>query len=321
MRKILACAFVGFLVLGCDEPFSPKAPYVERLVVYCVLSDQPKELYARVYTTYNPPEFDPFAVTTDTPVKGALVEIAARNNVVRFRDTVLNRLNSERYSLDLHAYVASQVAMKRGEGYVLNVRTLDGRSVSATTQIPSSGIISVYNPFVLHDPGRYQENIHINVMLSPEARGFLVRLFIEYEIATNGKRERAVKEVPQTIQLRQAPYTPVLNFPILSRRKTEGTTKSATWELITFANSAYQYAMNQIVTEHVSRELRLLRAMIVLTQADPHFYNYYNIANGFQDPHSIRADQPDYTNIRGGLGVFGSMTNDTAYVNLLRRFH
>jgi hypothetical protein len=54
----------------------------------------------------------------------------------------------------------------------------------------------------------------------------------------------------------------------------------------------------------------------VLTQVEDNLYKYYNIVNGFQDEFSIRTDLPDYTNIRGGVGLFGAMTEDSVVVDL-----
>jgi hypothetical protein len=51
------------------------------------------------------------------------------------------------------------------------------------------------------------------------------------------------------------------------------------------------------------------------TQVEENLYKYYNLANGFQDPYSIRTDQPDFSNIQGGLGIFGAMTLDSVRVD------
>jgi len=49
---------------------------------------------------------------------------------------------------------------------------------------------------------------------------------------------------------------------------------------------------------------------------EPALYNYYGIANGFRDPNTIRVDEPDFTNIAGGVGVFGGFVQDTLVVAL-----
>jgi hypothetical protein len=58
------------------------------------------------------------------------------------------------------------------------------------------------------------------------------------------------------------------------------------------------------------------RAAFVLTQVEQNLYTFYNIANGYQDQVSIRVDMPDWTNINGGLGLFGAMVQDTLFVEI-----
>jgi len=58
---------------------------------------------------------------------------------------------------------------------------------------------------------------------------------------------------------------------------------------------------------------RWTNVVFILAQVDLHLYNYYNVANAFRDPYSTRIDQPDYTNIGGGVGVFESMVHDSAF--------
>ena len=43
------------------------------------------------------------------------------------------------------------------------------------------------------------------------------------------------------------------------------------------------------------------------------FYNYYKVVRGFDDPRTVRLDLPDYSNIEGARGVFGSVYRDTLY--------
>jgi hypothetical protein len=63
-------------------------------------------------------------------------------------------------------------------------------------------------------------------------------------------------------------------------------------------------------------EVNVTRALYVLTQVDANLYTYYSVVNGFLDPYSIRTDLPDFTNITGGVGLFGAIVEDSLYVDL-----
>jgi hypothetical protein len=53
-----------------------------------------------------------------------------------------------------------------------------------------------------------------------------------------------------------------------------------------------------------------------LYEIDKNLYNYYSIANNFQDEYSIRVDMPDYTSIKGAYGVFGGISVDSVSIPL-----
>jgi hypothetical protein len=53
------------------------------------------------------------------------------------------------------------------------------------------------------------------------------------------------------------------------------------------------------------------QALFYVVQFDVALWNYYSVANMFRDKLSVRTDEPDYTNINNGTGVFGSTTVDS----------
>jgi hypothetical protein len=57
-------------------------------------------------------------------------------------------------------------------------------------------------------------------------------------------------------------------------------------------------------------------ALAIVTQVDRNLYTYMKLANSFDDPYSTRTDAPDFSNIAGGVGVFGAMVEDSMWVDL-----
>ncbi|MEK6571100.1 MAG: hypothetical protein AABZ61_07005 [Bacteroidota bacterium] len=57
--------------------------------------------------------------------------------------------------------------------------------------------------------------------------------------------------------------------------------------------------------------MRFVQAVFYLIQFDEPLWNYHNVANNLGERYSVRTDEPDYTNIKGGFGVFGSATIDS----------
>jgi hypothetical protein len=81
-----------------------------------------------------------------------------------------------------------------------------------------------------------------------------------------------------------------------------------------FPRDIYVAFLKGLASQYES--FQIISATFILTQVETNLYKYYKIANGFQDPYSIREDQPDFTNIVGGVGVFGAMVEDSVVVDL-----
>lgn len=57
-------------------------------------------------------------------------------------------------------------------------------------------------------------------------------------------------------------------------------------------------------------------AVVKVTQVDAALYDFYSISHGFNQPFTFRTERPVYTNIVGGLGFFGSASNDSLAIKV-----
>ncbi|MGB2868029.1 MAG: DUF4249 family protein [Bacteroidota bacterium] len=294
---------IGLLVLmlglACNEPFEPKGPFQKKMVVYGILNPQSDTQYVRVYSTYDPPGFDPLAVGEDTPVLDAQVMISFGGVAVQLHDTTVARDDSSRYTTGIHTFVAHPFTANSGEAYSLTVQSPTLGSASAVTTVPGHGFLTIGNPAILSSPSTFpNDDIVLTISPSQGTRGYLLRFFVEYEIQTAGKPLGQI-EVPQSSQ----------GYARLTRI---GGTSART----TFSRDTYVTTIQSVISAYGVNGIRFTRAIFYLLEVDNPLYNYYNVANGFQDNYSIRTDQPDYTNINGGVGVFGSFAVDTVVAGL-----
>lgn len=72
-----------------------------------------------------------------------------------------------------------------------------------------------------------------------------------------------------------------------------------------FGETACKAIMDRIVFEH-SFAGKFVRRTVPVTQIGEPFFDFHSITGGFNDEFSIRTDQPDYTNISGGFGLFAA---------------
>jgi hypothetical protein len=308
---LIALGFV-LAIAGCENSFDPRGPYQKQLVVYSILSNTSDSQYVRVYTTYNPAGFNPDDVTADTYVRKAVVTLVDDSATYRLRDTSVTRIDKSRYSDDIGAYIAYPCRARVGKNYRLSVASDQG-TVSGTVSIPDAGQLIPNNPFILKAPDKYgSEDITVTVRLSTLTRGFVVRLYLDYLVRESGAWVHKRDEIPTSV-LAASGTTIQYNYPKLIRRISD---VSQPWVTAHFPMTVYSAFFSAIVNKYGTDGYKMVTATYMLTQVETNLYKYYNLANGFQDEFSIRTDQPDFSNIQGGFGVFGAMTLDSVRVDL-----
>ena len=83
---------------------------------------------------------------------------------------------------------------------------------------------------------------------------------------------------------------------------------------------AYRQTLIKILTDHPHQKITFHRIVARVVQFEQGVHDYYNTVNGFRDPVSIRLDEADYSNIKGGKGVFGAYAIDSLVRDLPDNF-
>jgi hypothetical protein len=298
---------VLLLAAGCDVAFDPKGPYTEKLVVYSVLTTRSDTQFVRVYTTYNPSQHDPSENKLDTYVRNARVTLMTDSLSTILPAVVIPRVDRSRYTDDIVGYAAYPYTLRPGKTYTLRV-TSDKGNAEASVAVPSRGDVHANNPYVLKTPEKYDEDLSTRVRLSRATYGYLVRIFVEFETKLGSLVTRHREEIPSAVWTGEGDFFR-FEYPVLVRRN-----EALTYEIAYSGVNAYKACLIDLKSRYGA--ITVTGATYVLTQVDKSLYVYYNLANGFLDPFSIRADLPDFTNVRGGLGIFGSIVEDSVYVDL-----
>lgn len=314
VRKTLPLVFL--CALGCEESFTPKGPYSDQLVAYSILSPQSSIHYVRLFTTYNPPGFDPFENTESHQIANATVSIFDGTSTLVLRDTTVARNDTGRYSDSIRAFVASPLQAVRGRGYTLTITAPPFGTVTGSTVIPGAGTVELEQVTrnVFLDPLAYRSDLIMYGTPWASGVGYVIRLYLEYEVFSTDtvvKRE----EVPLRINNYKGCTSYDSEYPAIQRRSF-----NFGREFLILSNLNYRRTIIKVKKLHEGKAVNFRRAVIILSQADQHLYNYYSLVNGFQDEFSIRVDLPNYTNIQGGLGLFGSFASDSLLYNLQTDF-
>jgi hypothetical protein len=299
------------LVAGCEEPFTPKGPYSDTLVVYGILTNRSDTQYVRVYSTYNPPGVNPLGQTADIVLRGAGITVKGDAGSFQFQEQSTPRADKTRYTDDLLVYASYPFSLEAGKTYNLNVSTSEMGGVSAAVTVPKRGRIQFLNAYILNGGGSGDENIVIYGWIRELTYGVMMRLYLIYDVLEGNTWIQRQEEIPVV------DFSNVDFYPVLRRRQTSGIVPDKEQnETFVFIKTTYFDKLGAILGRYPVGGVHIKRALVVLTQVDKDLYAYSKRVNGFEDPFSIRTDLPDYSNISGGHGIFGALVEDSVVVEI-----
>jgi hypothetical protein len=290
------------------------------MVVYSVLTTESDTQYVRIYSTYNPPDNDPSENKDETSVQDAQVTIRQEGGgTFTFQPMTIPRPAS-RYPSDIVIYYSYPFRAQSGKMYTLTVSSATMGSVTAKTTVPGQGTITPVNPAALADSVHATFDFGVKAALSPEAKGFLARIYVDYlSPRVDGTYEPKRFEIPlrrDTINAYRNLYEET--FPRPRRRSTPsvapvpvGQNEYKPEESVSYSTHTFCHKVDYLYDREGC--VHFTQTVFYLIQFDAPLWNYYGVANMFQDRFSVRIDAPDYTNMKNGIGVFGSMTVDSTF--------
>ncbi|MEK6572636.1 MAG: DUF4249 family protein [Bacteroidota bacterium] len=292
------------LCIGCDVPFNPKGEYSEKVVVYSVLDLSKNVQFARAYFTYNVSGLDPRQNTMDPQIRNAsFVVIDEAGRRYAFRDTLLKRETSDRYSADVVAYYNRELVPSPGKQYSLEVIVPEYGKATATVSVPEPFSIYVNGSrarSLFADSANPCNCIEVSLFSGSGAKGHFTRFFVDYTVKKKG--EQGVtrrKEVPVSLR-KGADGSVIPIYPQPDRLL-----------FMEFPKNLFLATVDDIRASDPTAEIDIRYVTFISFAMEQNLYNYYLIARGFGDPFSVRLDAPDFTNIQNGLGVFGAVAVDS----------
>lgn len=79
-----------------------------------------------------------------------------------------------------------------------------------------------------------------------------------------------------------------------------------------YKNLLYRAALTSVAYKKYDRSKVIFKwTVFQLVQVEQNLYNYYQVAHVYNDPHSMRLDEPMFSSLRGGVGLVGAYTLDS----------
>jgi hypothetical protein len=305
---------------GCETPFDARSQLQKDLIVYSVLSNDRQCQFIRIGQTFMTPVYDTQAVSF---IANARVTVTDGLTSMTFRDTTLRETGPDGLPSLVRVYACVPFLARQGTKYQLQVEAEGFRPVQSAIQLPASPVFGLWpmTNEVLDNPSSYQndEDILFPLKLGSETHGYVARLYVVYQLLENNRWREARIEVPTALRYGEWVDSLVsLKYGLYASMKPRPSNA--------VASGAYRNRLYQLVLIHVyestprTTALVFDRVVFELLQAETNLYSYYMTVHNFGDPQSTRLDDPIFSNISNGVGLFGGYSIDSVVHRLSASF-
>ncbi|MCX7875054.1 MAG: DUF4249 family protein [Melioribacteraceae bacterium] len=295
---LLINIFLIFLSISCDDNVNPKANFKEEYVLNCVLKADTNYQIATISKSYDVDGYDPNSNKIDPFIKGATIKVYYRDSIFTFKDTSTQRSADSKYNTPINFYYIKKLKPSSYSQLKIEALLPNGKILTASTEsfflntLYFSKTVDTYPPInankIIFSWDKISgDKFESTIYFAPE-------LAIVYSKFENGNWNKYYKKVPIRY-LENSPDKPPI-YPEISVGKNS----------VSFDTLAFGVALREISKDITQRKnYKIENALFRLLILDKNLAAYYSLQKTFLDEFSVRINQPDFTNIKGGLGIFG----------------
>jgi hypothetical protein len=304
MKNYLILLFVflsASIFISCDDQVEPKADFEQVYILNCILRGDTTYQIATLSKSYEIDGYDPYINKIDPAVYGAKLKIIYDNKEYLFRDTIISRSADSRYTTPLHYY------------YLKNFQPTETKTIELVAELPDGTILNsksetfainvIYFEDVVQripETGTQREAVfftwkRLTGSTSNPNQYFAPELVISYTKEENGVNVPYTKKIPMFYMNSNTGSFPV--YPSVQ----------ANTNRVGFDTLAINKALEEISFNDPNKNrYKIKHAIFRLLILDKNLAVYYAAQKTFLDEFSVRFSQPEFTNIKNGLGIFGT---------------
>ena len=306
-------AIVALISFSCDDNFEPKSNFKEQYILNCIINANSSVQIATLAKSYDVNGYDPKTNTTDPAIAGADIKLIHKGVTYSFSDSTVVRTDSSRYKGPREIYVVRGLKFKANDSVKIVATLNNGVVLSSAIKIPPTFSFTTSHYDIDPEEIAKQGNLwSISWVSQDKAIFFAPQFNLTYKKYSGSTYKVYNEKIPLTYYLNNNnKYTPEY-LPSVS------TSTGFSYDMASFDSVLTNISMNDPDKDNYD-VLYCSFSMLALNET---LAAYYSTSNGYLDNVTIRLDEGDYTNINGGLGIFGayilSATNvmlETDYVN------
>ncbi len=323
MKKILPVIVIlaaALFTVSCDDNLSPKAEFREEFAMYGILKIDTTFQTVYLSRSYQVEGFSGMENKTDPVIEGAEVKM----NVVRGRDTIKYTLVPEsaqrndlsRYNTPVKYYVLNNYKPVDGDRVLLNAKLPNGKVLKSNTLVPPITYLYYETSTANYDPLGEEGSGFTGIkfawkflsnQFNSSTNYFAPRMEIIYHKADNPSNKIRVK-VPLYFVPRDGTELPL--YPNVSTATT-----------VQFYGDSIEKVLRSISEGDSNKSGYIIDlAEFTLLLMDKNLASFLAAENTFADEFSTRIDAADFSNIEGGLGLFGSVATKKTIVKIAKSY-
>ena len=292
MRKLCLVFFACFTLFnsGCDTGFDIVSEYEEQLVIFMVLDNRADKQILKVQKLQN---------SFGQPVLEKLVEpISARlvhplGYSIQFKDTVISGV----YNYNT-LYIDSL-------DFALGVYRLFVNAGDSLYAWANAAVTPRADLFVGSDDVSYSAYLSANYQI----QGAHIKPYLLYSVKQNSEFIEKNVEVPRAIYINQNDTLEIFSSLVKIRGN------NAPYHL-QLQYTSVQYMRDKLTNYFGAENVRFNNIKFVSYAYDWNLFEYINLHEGYSDQFSVRLDKPNFTNINGGMGIFGAVLADSVTMRM-----
>jgi hypothetical protein len=303
---LINITLTALLLYSCETPLNVDAPFRQRYVLNGIMRNDSSVQYVSITRTYRPVnDINPASDTSNKFIVGANVNIWYNDTVYTLRDTSLF-IDTSGYKDTVHFYYIANLKPGPGQNMQIQAVLPNGLLLQSNTTLPD---ISTENFF---DPG--------NDLIAPPANGnsyiyilwqslgvvYQPRIMIEYY--KTGSSQIQYHPVPLLYSNQNGKSTPIYPGP-------------TTTNFLTIDMSTISTAINEIAANEQDKvNYSIFGIDIQLIVYDQNLSTYYSSLQNSVNDFTVIINPPDYSNIQGGYGIFGSFSRTDYYLRINNKY-
>lgn len=305
---ILSLAALPVLCFSCKENFSPYGSTKVQYALSFVIRADTNFQTATLTRSYVSPDADPYSNTSDETVHGAVIRVWQDDRVSILRDTTVTRPLPTNYQNPYSVYYSRGLQPSGASLVEVEALLPNGKRLTSSSFVPDKVIFnSATTDTIIPMPGSGSVNIAWSASKS-DIVTLPVFSIIYYVYGAGGKSTHKIV-VPLNYVSSDNTLVPAYPKPsgIVNYYNIDQTTLNQAMQLISAGDP-------------IKSNYGILIAQIDVYSFDQYLSLYYDGTVRSGDAYSVKLDATDYSNINGGLGIFGIYNKATATIRFSQNY-